>query len=47
MNEALEKTKRIAGSYRPSGDDDNEEVEYRLDIAEILADNQVLLARVD
>ena len=48
MNEALEKTKKIAGSYRPStGDDNDDEVEHRLDIAEIIADNQVLLARVD
>lgn len=39
MDEALEKAKKIAGSYRPSGDDENEEVDQRLDIAEILADN--------
>ena len=49
MNQALEKTKKIAGSYRPSTEqnDDDDEVEQRLDIEEIIADNQVLLARVD
>lgn len=49
MNEALEKTKKIAGSYRPSAEDDEDDdnVEQRIDIAEIIADNQVLLARVD
>ena len=48
MNQALEKTKKIAGSYRPSTEqnDDDDEVEQRLDIEEIIADNQVLLARV-
>jgi hypothetical protein len=27
MDEALEKAKKIAGSYRPSGDDENEEID--------------------
>ena len=41
MNQALEKTKKIAGSYRPSTEknDDDDEVEQRLDIEEIIADN--------
>ena len=41
MNQALEKTKKIAGSYRPSTEqnDDDDEAEQRLDIEEILADN--------
>lgn len=49
MTQALEQAKKVAGGYRPStGDDDQEEYgEKRLDIEEILADNEVLLARVD
>ena len=39
MAEALERTKRIAGSYKPSGEDENEDTDVRLDIAEIITDN--------
>lgn len=39
MAEALERTKRIAGSYKQSGEDDREDTDLRLDIAEIITDN--------
>ncbi len=48
MHEALDKAKKVAGSYKPSDENaEDDEVEERLDIAELIADNQVLLARVD
>ena len=48
MQEALDKARQVAGSYKPSGGDaDEDDVEQRIDIAELIADNQVLLARVD
>lgn len=48
MEEALDKAKKIASGYKPSDEDaDHDEVEERIDIAELIADNQVLLARVD
>ncbi len=48
MQEALDKAKKVAGSYKPSDENaEGDEVEERLDIAELIADNQVLLARVD
>ncbi len=48
MQEALDKAKQVAGSYKPSDENaEDDEVEERLDIAELIADNQVLLARVD
>ena len=48
MQEALDKARKVAGSYKPSGEDaDEDDVEQRIDIAELIADNQVLLARVD
>ena len=39
MADALERTKRIAGSYKPSGEDDDEDTDVRFDIAEIITDN--------
>lgn len=41
MQEALDKAKKVAGSYKPSTEDadEDEEVEQRLDIAELIADN--------
>ena len=40
MDDALERAKQIAGGYRPSsGYEGEDEVEHRLDIAEIIADN--------
>jgi hypothetical protein len=40
MEEALDKAKKIASGYKPSDEDaDHDEVEERIDIAELIADN--------
>ena len=40
MHEALDKAKIVAGSYKPSNENaEDDEVEERLDIAELIADN--------
>jgi hypothetical protein len=40
MQEALDKAKQVAGSYKPSDENaEDDEVEERLDIAELIADN--------
>jgi hypothetical protein len=40
MHEALDKAKKVAGSYKPSDENaEDDEVEERLDIAELIADN--------
>jgi hypothetical protein len=47
MQEQLEATKKLVGTYKPSTEDENPIVEERLDIAEIITDNQLLMARLD
>lgn len=46
LQQELDRAKKIAGTYKSSAIDDEEIVE-RLDIAEIIVDNEVLMARVD
>lgn len=47
MNEELDRTKKIAGTYKQSAQDEEPELDERHDLAEIIADNQVLMGRVD
>lgn len=47
MQYQLEATKRLAGTYKPSTEDEKPLLEERLDIAEIITDNQLLMARLD
>jgi hypothetical protein len=46
LQQELELTKKIAGTYKFNSVD-GEEIVERLDIAEIIVDNEVLMARVD
>ncbi len=46
LQQELDLTKKIAGTYKFNSVD-GEEIVERLDIAEIIVDNEVLMARVD
>lgn len=48
MQGALKETQRIAGTYKEATNDDGEyDIEPRTDIAEIMADNQIVLERAN